>query len=145
MQIVNYRTMGNTPALLGAGLALGAVVALGLTLIATVRRRRRDLAVLRTLGFNGRQLASIVAWQSSVAVAIGTVVGVPMGIILGRFLWSLFANEIDAVPSPSVPVTSVVIIVVGGLVLANVVAALPGRLAARTPTALLLRAESDAC
>ena len=141
MQIVNYRTMGNTPALLGAGLALGAVVALGLTLIASVRRRRRDLAVLRTLGFNGRQLASIVAWQSSVAVGIGTVVGVPLGIILGRFLWSLFANEIDAVPSPSVPVTSVVIIVVRGLVLANVVAALPGRLAARTPTALLLRAE----
>jgi hypothetical protein len=140
-EIVNYRTMGSTPTLLGGGLALGAVVALGLTLIASVRRRWRDLAVLRTLGFRSRQLASIVAWQSSVAVGIGTVVGVPLGIILGRFLWNLFANEIDAVPAPSVPVTSVVIIVVGGLVLANVVAALPGRIAARTPTALLLRAE----
>lgn len=140
-EIVNYRTMGSTPALLGIGLALGAVIALGLTLIASVRRRRRNLAVLRTLGFTGRQLGSIVAWQSTVAVGIGTVVGVPLGIILGRFLWDLFANEIDAVPAPSVPVTSVVIIVVGGLVLANIVAAIPGRLAARTPTALLLRAE----
>ena len=140
-EIVNYRTMGSIPALLGAGLAAGAVVALGLTLIASVRRRKRDLALLRTLGFNGRQLASIVAWQSSITVGIGTVIGVPLGIILGRFLWNLFANEIDAVPAPSVPVTTVVVIVIGGLVLANVVAAIPGRLAARTQTAQLLRAD----
>jgi hypothetical protein len=140
-EIVNYRTMGSTPALLGIGLAAGAVVALGLTLIASVRRRPRDFAVLRTLGFTGRQLGSVVAWQSSVAVAIGTIVGVPLGIILGRFLWNLFAHEIDVIPAPTVPVASIVLIVVGGIVLANIVAAVPARLAARTPAALLLRAE----
>jgi ABC-type lipoprotein release transport system permease subunit len=140
-EIVNYRTMGSTPALLGIGLAASAVVALGLTLIASVRRRRRDFAVLRTLGFTGRQLGSVVAWQSSVAVAIGTIIGVPLGIILGRFLWNLFAHEIDAIPAPAVPVPSIILIVIGGLVLANIVAAVPGRVAAQTPTALLLRAE----
>jgi hypothetical protein len=41
----------------------------------------------------------------------------------------------------SVPVLTVVLIGVGALALANVVAAIPGRLAARTPTALLLRSE----
>ena len=76
-EIVNYRTMGNTPALLGAALAAGAVVALGLTLLASVRRRRRELALLKTLGFTRRQLAATVAWQASVAVAIGVLVGVP--------------------------------------------------------------------
>jgi hypothetical protein len=140
-EIVNYRTMGSTPALLGIGLAAGAVVALGLTLITSVRRRRRDFAVLRTLGFTGRQLGSVVAWQSSVAVIIGAIIGVPLGIILGRFLWNLFAHEIDAIPAPAVPVPSIILIVIGGLVLANIVAAVPGRIAARTPTALLLRAE----
>ena len=140
-EIVNYRAMGATPALLGAALAAGAVSALGLTLIASVRRRRRDLALLKTLGFTRRQLAAVVAWQASVAVAIGTVVGVPLGIALGRFLWDLFANNIDVVPEPSVPVLSMVLIAVGALVLANVVAAIPGRIAANTPTALLLRAE----
>jgi ABC-type antimicrobial peptide transport system permease subunit len=140
-EIVNYRTMGNTPALLGIGLAAGAVVALGLTLIASVRRRRREFAVLRTLGFTGRQLGSVVAWQSSVAVTIGTIIGIPSGIIFGRFLWNLFAHEIDAIPAPAVPVPSIILIVIGGLLLANIVAALPGRLAAQTPTALLLRAE----
>ncbi len=140
-EIINYRSMGTTPAILGSALAAGAVVALGLTLVASVRRRRRDLALLKTLGSTRRQLASVVAWQSSVAVLIGTVVGVPLGIVLGRVLWTLFANEIHAVPSPSVPALSIVLIAVGALVLANVVAAIPGRLAARTPTAVLLRAE----
>jgi len=140
-EIVNYRTMGSTPAFLGVGLAAGAVVALGLTLIASVRRRRRDFAVLRTLGFTGRQLGSVVAWQSSVAVTVGTIIGVPLGVILGRVLWNLFAREIDAIPAPAVSVPSIVLIVIGGLVLANIVAAVPGRIAAQTPTALLLRAE----
>jgi ABC-type lipoprotein release transport system permease subunit len=96
---------------------------------------------LRTLGFTGRQLGSAVAWQSSVTVAIGTVIGVPLGIILGQFLWNLFAHEIDAIPAPAVPISSIVLIVIGGLLLANIVAAVPGRIAARTPTGLLLRAE----
>ncbi len=140
-EIVNYRSMGTTPAILGAALAAGAVVALALTLVASVRRRRRDLALLKTLGSTRRQLASVVAWQSSVAVFIGTVVGVPVGIVLGRVLWTLFAGEIHAVPTPSVPALAIALIALGALVAANVVAAVPGQIAARTPTALLLRAE----
>ncbi|MGA3215447.1 MAG: FtsX-like permease family protein [Acidimicrobiales bacterium] len=140
-EIVNYRSMGTTPAILSIGLALGAVVALALTLIASVRRRRRDLALLKTLGFTQRQAAAAVAWQSSVAVAVGMVIGVPAGIIIGRSLWVLFAHEINAVPAPAVPGTLIAVMVVGALALANIVAAVPGRIAARTPTSLLLRAE----
>ena len=76
-EIVNYRSMGTTPALLGATLAVGAIAALTLTLIASVRRRRRELALLKTLGFTRRQLAAVVAWQSTIAVGIGVVIGVP--------------------------------------------------------------------
>jgi len=140
-EIVNYRSMGTTPALLGGGLALGAAVALGLTLVASVRRRRRDLALLKALGFTRRQLAAAVAWQSTVAVGVGVVIGTPLGIALGRTLWDAFAGEIHVVPAPTVPAVTVAIVVVGGLVLANLVATWPGRTAARTPTALVLRAE----
>ncbi len=140
-EIVNYRSMGTTPAILGGGLALGAVVALALTLVASVRRRRRELALLKTLGFVRRQLASAVAWQSSIAVAIGVVIGLPLGIVLGRTLWILFAHEISAVPVPSVPGLAIVLIVAGALVLANVVAMIPGRMAAGTSTGLVLREE----
>jgi hypothetical protein len=140
-EIVNYRSTGVTPAYLSSGLALGAVTALGLTLFASVRRRRRDLALLKTFGFTHRQLAATVAWQSSVAVLIGTVVGLPLGIVVGRFLWTLFARAIYAVPQPSVPALTIVLIALGALVLANIVAVFPGQIAGRTPTALLLRTE----
>jgi hypothetical protein len=140
-EIVNYRSMGATPAYLGTALAAGAVAALCLTLFASVRRRRRELALLKTIGFTRRQLAAAVAWQSTIAVALGAIVGVPLGIALGRFLWDLFARQISVVPEPAVPGLPVVLIAVGALVLANVVAAVPGRMAARTPPALLLRAE----
>jgi hypothetical protein len=140
-EIVEYRTIGVTPALLVSGLAMGAVAALTLTLVASVRRRRRDLALLKTMGFTKRQLAAAVAWQASVAALIGIVIGVPVGIVVGRWLWILFARQIYAVPEPTVPVSSVLLIAFGTLVLANMVAAIPGRLEARTPTALMLRGE----
>jgi hypothetical protein len=140
-QIVNYRSIGSTPVVLAAGLAVGAIVALALTLGASVRRRRRDLALLKTLGFTERQLAATVSAQATVAATVGIVVGIPLGIVIGRQLWTLFARNINAVPDPTVPVLSVVFVALGALVFANLVAALPGRSAARTPTALVLRAE----
>jgi hypothetical protein len=140
-EIVNYKTIGLTPVLLVSGLALGAIAALALTLLASVRQRRRDLALLKTIGFVRRQLAAAVAWQATVAALVGIVVGVPLGVIAGRWLWNLFAEQIYAVPYPTVPVLSLVLVGLGTLVLANVVAAVPARTAARTQTAFLLRSE----
>jgi ABC-type lipoprotein release transport system permease subunit len=140
-QIANYRSMGTTPVVLAGGLALGAVFALGLALTASVRRRRRDLALLKTIGFTRRQLAAAIAWQSSIAAVVGIVVGLPLGVVLGRWLWTLFAGEIGAVPAPTVPVGWLAVAGVAAVALANVVAAFPGRSAARTQTGVLLREE----
>jgi FtsX-like permease family len=140
-EIVNYRSMGTTPALLGATLAFGAIAALGLTLFASVRRRRRELALLKALGLTRRQLAAVVAWQSTIAIALGIVIGVPLGIIIGHWSWNRFANAIHVVPQPTIPGLAIVLISVAALILANVVAALPGRQAASTPAGLLLQAE----
>jgi ABC-type lipoprotein release transport system permease subunit len=140
-EIVNYKSMGAMPAILAGGLAAGAVAGLGLTLIASVRRRRRDFALLKTLGFTRGQLAAAVAWQSTTIAVIGLVVGVPAGIAAGRWLWLAFAHELSAVPDPVVPAGSIALAAVAALALANLVAALPGRAAARTPAAIVLRAE----
>jgi len=140
-EIANYKTIGLTPALLVTGLVLGAVAALTLTLVASVRQRRRDLALLKTIGFVRRQLAAAVAWQATTAAVVGIVIGIPLGIVVGRWLWDLFAQQINAVPYPTVSVPSVVLVALGTVLLANLVAALPARSAARTPTAIMLRAE----
>jgi len=140
-EIINYQSQQATPVYLGLGLAAGATTALALTLRASVRRRRHDLAVLKMLGFSRRQLAAAVAWQSTVAVAIGTLIGVPVGLVVGRFLWDLFAHGIHVVPEPTTPLLTISLVAIGALLLANIVAVLPAQRAARTPTAFLLRAE----
>ncbi len=140
-EIVNYKSMGTMPVILAGGVAAGAVAALALALLASVRRRRRDLALLKTLGFTRRQLAGAVAWQATVVAVVGLVIGGPLGIAAGRWLWTLFAHQLSAVPDPVIPASSIALAALVALILANLVAALPGLQAARTPAALLLRAE----
>jgi ABC-type antimicrobial peptide transport system permease subunit len=137
---VDYRSLGDTPVELGAVLSGGALVALGLTLLSSVRRRR-DIALLKALGFSRRQVIETIAVQSTIAVGLGALVGLPVGIVVGRALWNLFANSMHAVPHVVVPTSTLLIIAVAALVLANVIAAIPARLAAQTSPAILLRSE----
>jgi hypothetical protein len=140
-EIVDYRSLGGTPIELGAVLAGGALVALGLTLLSSVRRRRRDIALLKALGFSRRQVIETIAVQSSIAVGLGALIGLPLGIVVGRTLWDVFANSIHAVPEVVVPTPTILLIAAVALAMANVIAAWPARLAAKTSPAILLRAE----
>ena len=137
-EIVNYRSMGVIPSVLSGWLALGAAAALGVVLLSSVRRRRRELALLKTLGLIRNQLAAVVSWQASATAAVGALIGIPLGIVLGRVLWTFFARDISAVPQATVPVLQVVLVGVATLVLANLVALAPARLAARTPAGSVL-------
>jgi hypothetical protein len=140
-EIINYRSIGDTPVLLAMGFAVGVSGAFAFTVVASVRRRRRDLALLKTLGFTRRQLSACIAWQSSVSVLTGLIIGIPLGIVCGRWLWLAFARQIDTVPFASVPTLSMFVLGVSAILLANVVAFIPRRVAARTAAAIALRAE----
>ncbi|HEY6428745.1 MAG TPA: FtsX-like permease family protein [Acidimicrobiales bacterium] len=140
-QIVNYRSMGLTPLLLACALAAGATVALGLTLVASVRRRRRELAILKAIGFTPAQLQWSVLCQAGIVAVVGITIGVPLGVALGRWLWTLFAEDIGAVPAPAIPFLSIVVAALVALALAVGLSAVPGRIAARTPAVTALTAE----
>jgi putative ABC transport system permease protein len=140
-EIVNYRTMGTAPLVLAGLLAAGAVLALVLSLAASVRRRSRELALLKALGFVRGQLIAAVLWQSLVTVAIGTVVGIPIGAAVGRFLWTRFAGELYVVPQPVISPAAVLAVAASALAVATLTAVVPGWRAARTPIATMLRAE----
>jgi hypothetical protein len=140
-EITDYLAIAAAPLILAVGLSAGAVVALTLTLLTSVRRRRRDLALLKALGFTRGQLSAAVAWQSTVTVAIGICIGVPLGIVFGHAMWDLFAHELFAIPETTVPLLATGLVALGALILANVVAAIPGRRAANTPTNMILNAE----
>ena len=68
------------------------MLALANALVVAVRRRRRDLAVLRSMGFTRRQTAVSVVVMSLAIVAIGVLVGLPVGLAVGATLWRLTAS-----------------------------------------------------
>jgi putative ABC transport system permease protein len=107
-------------------LSAGAVVALALTHAASARRRSRDLALLKTLGFVRRQVVAVVIWQALAPVAIGTVIGVPLGIATGRFPWTRFASELYVVPQPAISMVTVAVVAIFALALAILTAIVPG-------------------
>lgn len=61
--ILNASSMGSQPLTLALALTVAAVLALALAVLTSVRQRRRQLAVLKTLGLRRRQLRAIVAWR----------------------------------------------------------------------------------
>jgi hypothetical protein len=140
-EIVNYKTMGTAPLVLAGTLAGGAVVALALSLAASTRRRSRELALLKTLGFVRGQVVATVIWQSAVTVVTGTVIGIPLGIVAGRFLWTRFARQLYVVPHPAIALVTIVIVAGGALAVAAATAILPGWRASRLPVATVLRGE----
>jgi ABC-type lipoprotein release transport system permease subunit len=139
--IVNASYMGSQPIALALALAAAAVLALALTVLAAVRQRRRQLAVLKTLGLSRRQVRAIVAWQASVILVIAAIVGVPAGVAAGRWAWASFAGLIGVVPVSVVPVTTLFAGFLALLAAGNLLALLPAAVAARTSPATALRAE----
>jgi hypothetical protein len=72
--IQDYTGVRDTPLILGAVLALLAVGTLAHVLLTGMRRRRRDLAVLKTLGLLRSQLLQVVSWQASALAATAMLV-----------------------------------------------------------------------
>ena len=130
-EIVNSRSLGSAPVLLAVALAAGALLSLGLALASSVRYRRGDLTVLKTLGFTQRQLGATVAWHATTMIVVALLIGVPIGIFTGRALWSGFADALDVVARPVVPILGVLLVAIAAVVVANAVAALPARAARR--------------
>jgi hypothetical protein len=139
--IGTYHKVRETPLFLAGLLAvLGAGVLVHL-LVTSVRDRRRELAVLKTIGFTRRQLAATVAAQATTVVAVALVVGIPLGLVVGRVTWSRFAGNIGVVAGVVWPSLGVLVVVLAALVVGNVAAAFPARSAARTRAAVVLRSE----
>lgn len=137
----NVERISSLPTMLAALTGFLGMATLAHALTTTIRRRRRDLAVMKTLGVIGRQIRGIVAWQSTALVAGSLLVGVPAGILAGRWGWRLFAEELEVVPVPIVSPLVVLAVAAGGLVTANLIAAFPARAAAHTQAAVVLRTE----
>jgi len=139
--LVNFGGVSSLPFVLAGILAVVAIATLAHLLVSAVRRRRRDLAILKTLGFSRRQVTTAVLWQGTILATVALIVGIPVGVGVGRWLWNFFATAQGVVVEPRIPVPAVLLVVPAAIVLACVVAAVPARVASLVKPALVLRTE----
>jgi hypothetical protein len=139
VEITRLQQIDAIPAALGVLLAVLALVAVAHAVVSTVRRRRSELALLKVLGFTRGQVRATVAWQTTVLGAIGLVLGIPLGAIVGRGAWQLVAEGLGVTPAVQHPAAWLLVLVPGALLVVNAVALLPARAAASARPAVALR------
>jgi hypothetical protein len=139
--VKNLSAAGSVPWALAGFLAALATAAVGHALVMSVRARRKDVAVLRTLGLVRRQVGLAVIVQATSTVVVGAIVGVPLGIAAGRWSWALVAAGLGVVDSPVVPALLIAATILGGALLANLLASVPAAVASRLRPAAIQRSE----
>jgi hypothetical protein len=139
--VVNFGGIQALPFVLAGILGVLGVATMTHLLASAVRRRRRDLAILKTLGFSRGQVTAAVLWQSALLAALALLIGVPLGIGVGRWLWTVVATQLGVVVESRVPVPAVLLVIPAAIVLAAAVGAVPARVASLTKPALVLRTE----
>ena len=138
--VENLRRVAGLPIALAGLLGALGLIALVHALVTSVSRQRRDLAVLKTLGFVRGQVAGTVASQGTVLVLVALLMGFPLGVAGGRWGWELASRGVGTPAGPSIPLL-VLLTVPLGVALANVAAAIPAGAAARLRPAHVLRNE----
>jgi hypothetical protein len=138
--IMNYARVRLTPIALAAVLVALAILVVASLLMTSVRRRRNEFATLRVLGFTRRQDAVAVFTQSATTVGVALLIGLPLGIALGRFTWKVFASNLS-VPSDTITPAVLLYAIPVAVVVAFVCAVGPGLLAGSRPPARALRTQ----
>jgi FtsX-like permease family len=141
VEVERLQQIDRIPVSLAALLGVLALLAVGYALVTGVRRRRHELAVLKILGFSRGQVRSTVAWQATILGVVGLVLGIPIGIVVGRQIWQLVADGLGISTVVTIPTIWLIAAVPVTLALVNLIAYFPGRSAAKTVPAVALRTE----
>jgi putative ABC transport system permease protein len=89
----------------------------------------------------GREVGSTVIWQATALAVVAAGVGVPLGIVAGRWGWRVLAVQLGVASGPVVPLLVVTAVAAAVIVVADVIAVIPARRAARVAPAQALRVE----
>ena len=113
-------------------LALAILIALlgiGNTLALSIFERTRELGVMRAVGMTRHQLRAMIRWESVIIALQGTALGLLIGVFFG---WALvLAMRSQGITEFSVPVLSLVIVVVLAALAGAAAAIWPSRRAAK--------------
>jgi hypothetical protein len=140
-EVRDLQRIADLPALLAALVALVALATVTHALVTSVRRRRRDLAILKALGFLRGQVAATIAWQATTFAVIALGLGIPLGVAAGRWAWRLITSQLGVASAGLVPLPAIIAAAAGSILAANLVAAVPGWKAGHLRPATALRSE----
>jgi FtsX-like permease family len=141
LEVRRVEQLDRLPIALAIFLTVLGAVAVGHLLVTSVQRRQRDFAVLKSLGFGRAQTYRTVCIQATTVALVGVGIGLLVGAALGAFVWRAAAGRVGVLGEVEVPGLALVGIALATVVLANLIAAIPARAAARTPVAVTLRAD----
>jgi hypothetical protein len=140
-ELTNLQYVRTLPELRAVFLGLIAVAALGSVLLSGARRRSPELAVLRALGMTRGSIRAILHSQSTAIAIFGLVIGIPLGLAVGRLGWQAIAERVPLAEVPPVALVATLLLIPVTVVAANVLALWPGRVALAHAAAEELRAE----
>ena len=139
--IANLDRVAAAPTLLAALVGVLAAVAMINTLLTVIVRRRRDIGVLRAIGFSRIQVVGSTAAMAAALMFPAVVLGLLFGVISTRLGWSLVQSRLGVESAAVFPLAPILVAVVITLVIAQVIALIPGLRAARVRPAAALATE----
>ncbi len=140
-QVSNLGLIESQPVLLALIVSFIAAAALVHALVLSARRGRRQIGILKTIGFTRGQVSGSFAWHATLLVLPGLVIGIPIGIAVGRLVWKGVVDNIGIVSDSVLPLVAMLANVFFVIVFANLAALGPAWSAGRTRAAVTLRAE----
>lgn len=132
-RVLNLEQVGSLPWVLAAFASTLGALAVGHGLWSSIRTRRRDLAVLASIGYRPRDIRAMVLWQVACVAVIAVVVGSVAGVLLGGRAWSIIAAATAVVDRSVTPLIATGLIGVGAFVVCAAVGLAGGRWVQQRP------------
>jgi ABC-type lipoprotein release transport system permease subunit len=137
----NVGQAGSVPLVLAIFLGCLGLAGLIHALVVTLRRRRRDVVIGRSLGLSSRGARSSFRWDAGILTVAGLAVGLPLGVVTGQVAWGLVADRLGVIVEHALPWWAPLIVGVAVLGVAAIATEPPARAAGRLRPAAVLRAE----
>ena len=139
--LTSFGRVNDLPTIVAAIMLVVAAAILTHTMLTSIRRRRRDFAILQTLGWVRRDVTTAVSVQATTFAVVALCLGIPFGIVAARAAWTAVANLLGVPAETVTSIPSLAVAALAVVTVANLAALVPARLARRTRPATTLRAE----
>jgi putative ABC transport system permease protein len=125
--VAENQTITTSIAVLGFLIVAMSMVGLANAITTSVLERTREIGVLRCIGARARDVRRIFATEGVALVVAGWLLGIPVGFLLNRILVWLVQDVVNVDIPASFPPWNIVLALVGTILLALLVLALPLR------------------